>query len=211
MENPIEEIAYKGHVIKVYYDTDAQDPEEWGDNNAFLVHYHRDFCRENEKVLCEGDLRDLYQGNTTEKTKELKKLYHIFPVSAYIHSGVSLSLGRVGFAFDPGGWDTSHVGAMFMAKSEWRLSKSAEKFAEARIEAWNQYLSGSVYGYQVEGDICDDSCWGFYGDTDYVIGEAKSQIDYAIGEALKKKARKTKAYIQNHVPLEKREHQEVRS
>lgn len=101
----------------------------------------------------------------------------MFPVSAYIHSGVSLRLGHCSFPFDDAGWDTSHVGCVLASKGEWRLRKSAEKCAEGLIETWNQYLSGDVWGYTVEG--MGDSCWGMYG-YDYCLQEAKNAVDYHV-------------------------------
>ena len=211
MESPIEVIKHEGLVVKIYQDTDTQGPESWGDDNGFLVHYHRDFQQEHESVLVEDDLRDLYQGNVTDNTKELKRKYHIFSVSAYIHSGVHLTLGNVRFAYDSGGWDTSHVGAVFCAKSEWKTVKKAEKFAEGLIESWNQYLSGDVYGFVVEGPDVEnagsgsdiDSCWGFYG-LEYAKEEGLAIAKHFAEERRKKKQAKVKAMIKNHVPLQKR-------
>lgn len=93
-DEAMETITHEGLTVKIYQDTDAESPASWGDDNLFLVHYHRDFWQKNEKVLCEDDLRDVYQGNVTDSVKKLRKEYHIFPVSAYIHSGVVLSLAN---------------------------------------------------------------------------------------------------------------------
>jgi len=88
-ENEIEIINYKGYSITLYQDTDYQgSPEDYEDDNLFLVHYHRDFEVKNDKIITEDDARNIYQG---EKIEQLKK-YHIFFVDAYIHSGIALSL-----------------------------------------------------------------------------------------------------------------------
>ena len=87
------------------------------------------------------------------------KGYHAFPVFAYIHSGVSLSLGKSEYPFtDP--WDVSFKGFALIRQAK------GQKMAEGLIESWNAYLSGNVYGYQVVDAMGEemDSCWGFYGD-----------------------------------------------
>ena len=51
------------------------------------------------------------------------------------------------------------------SRTEWPTLEGARKAAEGLADAWNQYLTGEVYGYVVkEGDTVIDSCWGHYGD-----------------------------------------------
>lgn len=116
-------------------------PYEMGDDALFLVHYHSDFFIEKKDEIREEELADWYRSNKIEQEKD----FHIFPVSALIHGNVSLRLGRRGFEFDPGGWDTSHVGACLASKKEWKKKDGAEKACEGLVETWNQYLSGDVY------------------------------------------------------------------
>ena len=45
------------------------------------------------------------------------------------------------------------------------------------------YLTGEVYGYEIEdpdGEEDGDSCWGFYG-FDYCMQEARSIVDHMAG------------------------------
>ena len=112
-----------------------------GDDNLILVHYHRDFEVENDKVVTKEDIRSWYRGEKIEQ----EKVYHIFPVSAYIHSGVSLSLHNTVPGDFHGGWDTSHVGAVLVAKSEAKSRAKAYQMAEGLLENWNMCLSGDVY------------------------------------------------------------------
>ena len=133
----------------------------------FLVHYHRDFCIENKQYIEKDDLRRFYQG---EKIDQQKKFW-IFPVAAYIHSGVALSLGN-GQHFPDYSWDVSHVGAILVnkkAEKSWRFNKKALQVAEYLLEEWNQYLAGDVYGivkdtYDKDKKLINnDAVWGFYG------------------------------------------------
>lgn len=156
-------------------DEDPMSPDEYGDDALFLVHYHRDFQVENK--LCPKDvLGYIYTENADDYdkngAKELQKTHHVFPVSSYIHSGVSLSLGD-GFAGRlPQGhyrFDVSHVGAVCVSKEVWRKKDTARKAAESLVETWNQYLSADVYCCVAETLDADrkqidyDICGGFYG------------------------------------------------
>lgn len=119
---------------------------------------------------------DWYQGEKISQTKD----YYIFPLSALIHSGVYLSLSY-SFPSDPGGWDTSHVGAVFASKKEWESKESAYKAAKSLVGTWNQYLSGDVYGIVVERydnnkqQIDHDAVWGYYG-YEYALKALKTEI-----------------------------------
>jgi hypothetical protein len=177
--NKIESIEYKGYNINIYSDDSTDSPAEW-DNTNFLVHYHRD-CWIEDKRITESELAGWYNGEKLE----LEKTFFIFPVSALIHSGVWLSLHN-SFAADSGGWDTSHVGAMFISKTEAKTKDGAYKLAGSLLKTWNQYLSGEVYGYMIEdkegnGDEIG-GVWGFYGDWNEsgLIESAKDEIDEAI-------------------------------
>ena len=155
----------EGYEIKyLVRDDNAESPNSWGDDNVILVHYHRDFEVTHNKIITKDDIRNWYQGTKIPQQKD----YHIFAVSAYIHSGISLSLTNDTYPFNDR-WDVSHVGAILLAKSEFKTRKKAYKYAEGHIETWNQCLSGDVYGIVCErfdkerNSIDHDSVWGFYG------------------------------------------------
>ena len=182
------EITYRGRTIKIVQDEDARNPQEDGDTGLFIVANHRDFYvpEPNEKRV---------PNDPDELIQRYKKTHWIFPLEAYIHSGVRLAFGQEG-NFPDRRWDVSQLGFVFAAKSEWRLSKKARAAAASYIETWNQYLCGDVWGY----DVGDDSCWGFYG-YDYCLQEAKSVVDYQINAELKARLQRVKQFILNKVPL----------
>jgi len=194
-------IEYKGYKINIYQDelSGDQNPNEWSDDNVFLVNYHNDFYVENDKIITKNDVKNWYAGEKIEQAKD----YHIFMLSCLIHSGVWLSL-NYSFVSDGQGWDTSHIGIVLVSKKEARTKKKALKLAEGLLETWNDYLSGNVYGYDVEGIA---SCWGFYGDFEKsgLIEQAKDDIDIEAEKRTKKHLRKLRAYIRNNVCLDKRE------
>ena len=147
-------------------------PDSWGDNNLFLVHYHRDCWIVNDDVIKEDDVKNWYRqefDNYDGGVFPCAEKYWIYAVSAYIHSGVRLSLNKT-FFYDAQGWDTSHVGAVLVAKEEWPDEEKAKEAAEGMVEEWNQYLSGDVWcivreKYDKKKNQLDyDVIGGFYGE-----------------------------------------------
>lgn len=197
MSNIIETINYKGILIDTYYDEDYQTPSDWEDTDNFLVYDHRQF---------NVGVKGFEPRNIFEQIQETKRFfydgYFVFPVYAYIHSGVALSLGRSVYPFNDN-WDVSSTGFCLIKRQKGSYSKvEAEKIARSIVDEWNMALSGDVYGYSSEAD----SCCGFYGREGYkrMVEEAKSEIDYYIKQEITKHLQILKQWIKNHVPLEKR-------
>lgn len=144
-----------------------EGPEETGDDSLFLVHYHRDYWLTYDKVITEDDARRWYQGQEIEQTAQ----YWIFPVAAYIHSGVVLSLGD-GRHFPDQRWDVSHVGLVLANKECWKTEEAARKAALQHVEYLNQINGGEVYGIVREDydkdkkQVDHDSVWGYVGYKD---------------------------------------------
>jgi hypothetical protein len=203
MEEPVYTEERHGLRIEIVPDFDPQQPIEDDDDNVALVAFHRDFWIERkgfEKEIC----AEMY----VDPKHSLRKLYHVFAIEAYIHGGVAIALSSEG-NFPDRRWDVSNpVGFIFIAKKEWRTHAKAEKYARGLIESYNDYLSGNVYGFIVDPDGVNESVWGYYGDYDSpggALAEARSTADYIFDEARKKHLQRLKAYILNHVPLERRQ------
>ena len=184
---------YKGYRIRITPDENPESPDEWGDDDIFLIYHHRQFTIE----------RDGFDVHEIDKDK-----YYIFPVEAYIHSGISLRLftGTKHCKFD------SSVSGYVLVRKVVFSEEDSIKAAESLISDWNMYLRGEVYGYIIEKPktvysitkedfdrellegttIRDleskfsisteweevDSCWGYYGDpNDICLSEAKEIID----------------------------------
>lgn len=217
MIEPLHTERYKNCTIKIYPDEDAQSPDEWEDDNIFLVAYHRNFTVKRDEIVTEDQVKMILSGEYKEKEaeeyekkeacKDIMRKYHIFGLEAYIHSGVVLALVREG-NFPDRQWDVSYLGAVLVAKTEWKTKDKARKAALSLIETWNDYLSGNVYGYQAEGSNGEEigGCSGFYGDYEKsgMLQEAKSLIDYFVESEIKKHEKKLKAQILHSVPLEQR-------
>lgn len=173
----IEIIDHKGYDIHIYNDENAESPDKWENTDAFLVYDHRDFC-----IKRKGFDPTEILGHIQETKRRFYDGYYVFPVFAYIHSGVSLSVSH--HNFPDARWDVSKSGFCLVRREKgvWPKQK-ALKLAEVIIEEWNQWLSGDVYGY--ESDI--SSCWGFYGalGKEQMIAEAKAEIDSVIEQKQK--------------------------
>lgn len=175
-----EDDGYKmGYVTR---DENPDSPDEVGDEDLFLVFYHRQF-RVKRDCVSESLLRayaDVWP-NIPEKPKEgeddlddvrnLAEKYHVFFLSAYIHSGVSLRLWN-----GQSGWDLSTMGAVLVTKSETTDTGKAEELAKSLVEEWNQYLRGDMYCVVVEKIDKDKN------PVDYEILEGIYGLDDAIAD-----------------------------
>ncbi|MCD6468524.1 MAG: hypothetical protein J7L32_04345 [Thermoplasmata archaeon] len=163
----IEKIPNDGYISKyLTRDNYPTSPDEWEDNNLFLVHYHKQFWVDRPDIVTKEDIRDWYQGEKIDAEDD----YFIFPVKAYIHSGVHLDIGTGGFPFDAGGWDTSHVGACLASRDEFKTEEKGMEACKSLIDEWNTYLSGDVYCVVKEKlnkdkEVIDyDIVCGYYGE-----------------------------------------------
>jgi hypothetical protein len=177
-------VTEKDGKLYVWYlvqDKNPESPVECGDASLFLVNYHRDFDVRRDCILTKDDVRNVYWG---KKPGSWAKKYWHFPLSMLSHSGVWLSLSH-SFADDSGGWDTSHVGLVLVARKYWKTGREARAAAESLVTEWNQYLQGDVWGMctdvfdvrtkqLIEAD--SKSCWGCY-DYDYCLKELKNESE----------------------------------
>jgi hypothetical protein len=198
-DNLIETISYRGHEIKVFYDLDPDMPNDWVNNDQFIVYDHRDFTVKRDGF----DPSDIFEHIQANPKAKLFKGYRIFPLYAYIHGDVALSLGRMTYPFTCG-WDTSFKGFVLVKREKDTWSQEdAYKVADSLVDTWNMYLRGEVYGYVSSVS----SCWGFYGDDGrkYMIREAKEEIDINVAyrERIHKQQHfsRLKEWIRHGVPL----------
>jgi len=170
-----ETFKVQGLTVAIHQDTDPTSPEENQDENAFLVTTKNRYF-EVRPDWCQ----------TPDNAEQLAETHYLYPVLAYIHSGVALSLSAIGQFSDP--WDAGRIGTLAITKDASEIPFPQE-YAEGMIEEWNQYLSGDVWGYTItrKGEQID-SCWGFFG-IDYAREEAtasaKAIANYRKAERLK--------------------------
>ena len=197
MRNLAESKQYRGHTINVFYDENATAPNEWENDDLFIVYDHRDF-----EVKVKGfEPREIYE-HITQTKRNFYKGYHVFTVNAYIHSGVALSLGRE-YPFNCQ-WDVSTTGYVLVKRQkEWSYTKEkARKLAGMLLEEWNTYLNGGVLAYTVEKEgLVIDSCGGFYDSIENVMKEGVNVVNEEVNRALKSHVEKVKVWIKNKVPF----------
>ena len=204
-----ERIEYKGYVIEILPDQFADSPNDWDDDQAFLIADHRDFAIERKGFtlgLVESALRGgkYEDGSEYPEALDLKKDYHIFGLEAYIHSGVVLSLSKEG-NFPDRNWDVSQLGYVLIFKGMCNRRDEAKKAATGLINTWNQYLSGDVWNVNIlddKGETIDGggSQYGY----DEALDMAKSTVDRLAEWDKKAHEKALKAQIKNNVPFEKR-------
>ena len=152
-----------------------------------------------------------------EKNRDaiLRAHYAMLPLYLYDHSGITMRTAAFSCP-----WDSGQVGFIFcsldkakesqMLKSatwntpvKWQkeaqdkpgtvsLREYAENVMRGEVSAYDQYLTGMVYGFEVEHENGEtDSCWGFYQEENpgakdsYVLSEAREAA-----ETLDKKAKR---------------------
>ena len=173
------------HILRITRDDDADNPKEWRFPQAFIVYEHNQFIVEHDGYKPRDIYDYLIEISKPEKNRDMNSVrdfsdFHIYVLYAYIHSGVSLSLGAGTDRFD-----TSSTGYVLISKKECPESSDAVTQAENLIKTWNTYLQSDVYQFEViklipykrqylgiprrysenveyeEEEV--DSCGGFYG------------------------------------------------
>lgn len=166
--------------IKVVRDEWPISPRE-DDNLGTMVCFHGRYDLGDKH---DYDYRDYPGWDEMEKSIiKREDVCEIIPIYMYDHSGITIN--TTGFSCP---WDSGQIGFIFVSKEkvrEWydikRIdSKTRERVIEhlkAEVETYDNYLTGSVYGFIIEDDEEReiDSCYGYYGE-DYCMTEAESFV-----------------------------------
>lgn len=151
MEKAVRYKLKSGNVLEVVQDTCAESPNKMYDvDDLFLVYDHRNF-----NVKRKGfEPRDIFSYLIVGANPKYDN-YYIFPVDAYIHSGVHLSLANTRDYSDRR-WDVSTTGYVLVEKHIQvdhvdisYTEEEARQMAKDLIIQWNHYLSGDVYGFRL--------------------------------------------------------------
>lgn len=169
------------HVI-IEQDSDPLNPIKDYDQ-VFLLHSNipREFCGNESDKDYDDPLVEIEDGDGYGTGEyRFRDGVIAFPVSAYIHSGIMLSMGSIReFPCDPGGWDTTRNAAylwtdkeryakmcgngwmmvpdenhadnrMRPAKDETEFREYLWKLAKTELELFQKYLDGECFGYREE-------------------------------------------------------------
>ena len=198
----IEERTYRGHTIEVYYDNSPEDPREWDGSSDHMICFHKSYQLGDKHKMSKDDLSNICNREDVIS----------LPVYCYDHSGIAIN--TTGFHCP---WDSGQVGRIYMTYQDIKeqfdcksvtetVLKKAYNSMKDSVKLQNDYVSGDVFEYNILGSFSQSSCCGFYGveDKEYMIDEAKGEIDIAIKEAQKIHFGKLKHWIRNKLDLSKR-------
>lgn len=185
-------IPYKGYEIEILQDEDPINPRE-DDNLGTMICFHKRYNLGDTHHYNHGDYGSWDELLKAMEKKEGKLI--ALPLYLYDHSGITMSTGPFSCP-----WDSGQVGFIYVTLEKARaefgkklISKTMQAklkgYLESEVKTYDNYLTGDVRGYKVSKDGEEtDSCWGFYGDTDYVLKEAKAVVDANIEHDSKKAA-----------------------
>ena len=152
--------TYNGYKIRVMQDECAESPREAVDNLGTILYIPSRYLLGDE-TRSQEEIEELIAQHGTEIIW--------LPVFAHMHSGVSLSTTNPGDL-----WDSRQCGIIYctLDQAETWLgndmpsSDRIKEILKAEVETFSAYLSGEVYGYEVEAPKgmpeTEESCWGFY-------------------------------------------------
>lgn len=174
----VEKFEHAGRTVKIFRDPDPMSPRDY-DNFATLACWHRRRDLGDKRI--EGmDLAELREAVTAEGDEILA----VLPLYAYEHGGITMSTGAYSDTFDSG-----QVGWGYVTKSRYELmgckpgevsEETLRTYIEQEVAAYDNFLTGQIFGYAVEGRSGDelDSCWGI-DDLDYARSEAKLSAEHS--------------------------------
>jgi hypothetical protein len=187
------------YTVKVLRDEDPMNPRVECDNIGTMICFHRKYNL--------GDKHNMDMDELEEFCKR-KDVYSL-PLYLYDHSGITMSTGPFSCR-----WDSGQVGRIYVEREKYLKEFSKKRvdkkhlyeFLTAEVETYDNYLTGDVYGYLVEDENGEtiESCWGYNGDSKYVLEEGIHTAQSLIRYDIKQHIKKVKDWIRNHVPLENR-------
>ena len=192
---------YKGFQIAIHYDEDSESPREW-DNFGIMYCFHKRYNL--------GDKHDL----SVEEAEIMAESHfnEALPLYLYDHSEITMSTDPFSCQWDSGqvGWIIATEEQMKKEFGVARLTREhrakTRKIMEGEVEAYDQYLTGDIWGYIIEDEdgMHIDSLWSMYG-FDYCLEEARKEVDAHI----EREAKKAKAEIERQIREESLELQFV--
>lgn len=178
------EVFVEEQTLKIYMDTDPQNPRTEYDNFGHMVCFHGRYSLGDEG---HGIRQSVDFGSWKElKNYLIKKrgAVVILPMYMYDHSGITVRT----HPFNDG-WDSGQIGFTYATRKEILenfpitkpkkltpdLIQKATALLISEVQTYDDYLTGNVYGYVLEDVNGDElcSCWGYSGDraTEYIKAE----------------------------------------
>jgi hypothetical protein len=178
MREPAAVTDRDGYRASIYRDPEPQSPKDW-DQLGRLVTWHRRYVFDQDGRQDFGDPADFLRLARRHR-------WIFIPAGMIDHSGIRLYEGSGSpHPYDPDGLDSAQVGYIYATRESMArmgtTPQRAKRVLRQELEAWDQYVSGDVWGVVVTGPDREylDSCWGFYG-HDYAKGKAEQMLNDAI-------------------------------
>lgn len=172
----------------------VRDLNSLPDNATVMVHWHPNYELGDKRVeRCTSDeLR-------SEQEEKEDSILAILPLYLYDHSGLTVSTGAFNCP-----WDSGQVGWVYITESKRKLmgfgetttKEQYEEIIRDEVKTYDDYLTGQVFGYEVEGKDGEviESAWGIVGDSEEALKEGKAAaercVDPAIARELEEEKRK---------------------
>ena len=185
--------------VKVVQDSDPENPRTAWDNFGHMICFVNRYSIGDKHNMSGDELKEIIESENTFS----------LPVFVYIHSGITVNTS--GFSCP---WDSGQAGYIYVTKEEIRkeygvkkisakLTKRVYDILKSEVETYDQYLTGSVYGFVVEHDEKGvvDSCSGFYGSVRDCLQEGIASAEYARTQDISEHVKTLKSYIKNRVPV----------
>lgn len=179
-----------GYIVETLYDDLCGSPREW-DTLGTIYSNHREHNPDGHSI---DEIMD------DDGTITIADTHYCMPIYAYIHGGISLSVGNDGWPFNDQ-WDSGLFGIIAVSKkdAEREFPEDTEKHVrnllESEVAMLDDWYNGRCYGYAVYDKYGDtvDSCFGYIGGYDAMIEDAKdeakaiaekeAETEYATGKA----------------------------
>ena len=200
-------------VVIIRPDTDPDNPRNWDNVGTMACEYRRytlgdkngtsllvEAIRSSKHFAPDAD-DDIDDDDISFICEYLPKCEDILalPLYLYDHGDITMSTSRFTCP-----WDSGQVGFIFCtlehALSEWGPDEAVARekalsYMEGEVTTYDQFLTGDVYGFEIERQFVDeegkvvayltehlDSCWGFYG-SDVKTNGILDHLDPAYHEA----------------------------
>ena len=170
MNDIIETIQYKDYQIELCYDAYPDNPRTTWDNLAFMACFHKRYDLGDKHNFKEPqDLLDWIEAN--------KDTIYYLPLYIYEHGNITIKTSPFSCQ-----WDSGQVGFIYISKENAEKNGIMKPYEllEHEVKIYDYYIKGETYGAMIfyrDGELID-SQFGYFGDTDEVINEAKGMIDH---------------------------------
>ena len=173
------------YKIEIIPDDNPYNPRT-DDNLGTMVCFHRRYSLGDNHNYSGGEWSSWEQMEKYLTRHE--KIGVILPLYLYDHSGITMN--TTGFSCP---WDSGQVGFIFISKQKMlkeyggkkvtkKLTEKVTEYLRNEVEAYDQYLTGDVYGYRITDTDTEEevkSSWNFYG-SEYCMTEATGIVEHIL-------------------------------